>query len=69
MDADRGIDDEIDAAYRSKYHRYGDATIRRITSPDARATTIKLAPRAMGSQSRRDDARPGERHADHQELR
>jgi hypothetical protein len=33
----------------TKYHRYADATIRRIMSPDARATTIKLVPRTTGS--------------------
>jgi hypothetical protein len=49
VDADHGIDDEIDAAYRAKYHRYADATIRSIMSPDARATTIKLVPRTTGS--------------------
>jgi hypothetical protein len=49
VDADHGSDDEIDAAYRTKYHRYSDATIRSIMSPDARATTIKLVPRSAGS--------------------
>jgi hypothetical protein len=49
VDADHSIDDEIDAAYRTKYHRYSDATIRSVMSPDARATTIKLVPRPAGS--------------------
>jgi hypothetical protein len=49
QDADHDVDDEIDAAYRTKYHRYADATIRRITGRDARATTIKLVPGSTGS--------------------
>src|SRR5256885_2629173 len=45
VDADHDIDDQIDAAYRAKYHRYAASTISRIVSPEARATTIKLVPR------------------------
>ena len=45
QDADHDIDDQIDAEYRTKYERYADATIERITSPEARSTTIKLVPR------------------------
>ena len=41
-----GINDPIDAAYRSKYGRYSDRTLDRITSRDARATTYRLVPRA-----------------------
>jgi hypothetical protein len=44
VDVDRDIDDRIDAAYRTKYRRYA-ASIGTITSPEARATTIKLVPR------------------------
>jgi hypothetical protein len=40
------IDDEIDAAYRAKYSHYAANTINRITSPEARATTLKLVPRS-----------------------
>ena len=36
-----GMSNEIDAAYRSKYHRYAES----IVSPKARAATIKLVPR------------------------
>ncbi len=39
------INDEIDAAYRKKYGRYSANTINRITSPEARAATLKLVPR------------------------
>ena len=40
------LNDAIDAAYRSKYARYSDRTLDRITSSDARATTYRLVPRA-----------------------
>jgi hypothetical protein len=45
VDAGHDIDDEIDAAYHTKYARYAASTIGRIVSPEARATTIKLVPR------------------------
>jgi hypothetical protein len=37
--------DEIDAAYRAKYHRYGESMVSTIVSPEARAATLKLVPR------------------------
>ncbi|HEX2396619.1 MAG TPA: DUF2255 family protein [Solirubrobacteraceae bacterium] len=40
------VNDDIDAAYRAKYSRYADSTISRITSPDARAATLRLVPRS-----------------------
>ena len=45
VEADHAMDNEIDAAYRMKYHRYAASIIGRITSPEARSTTIKLVPR------------------------
>jgi hypothetical protein len=45
-DAGGDVDDELDAAYRSKYGRYSENTLRRITSPEARSTTLKLVPRS-----------------------
>jgi hypothetical protein len=39
------MNDEIDAAYRGKYHRYATSIIDSITSPEARAATLKLVPR------------------------
>ena len=39
------INDELDAAYRTKYGRYAASIIDSITSPDARAATLKLVPR------------------------
>ena len=44
IDADHAIDDQIDAGYRTKYGRYSEDTLRRITSPQARSTTFKLEP-------------------------
>src|SRR5512132_3299863 len=39
-DADHGLDDEIDEEYRRKY---GSSTaVDRITSPDARSTTVRF---------------------------
>jgi len=39
------MNDEIDAAYRAKYHRYAESIVGSIVSPEARATTLKLVPR------------------------
>ena len=45
-DADHTIDDQIDAAYRAKYHRYAASITDAITSPGARSTTTRLWPTA-----------------------
>ncbi len=45
-DADHDIDDQIDAAYRTRYRRYAEYIIRSITSPEARSATLKLVPRS-----------------------
>jgi hypothetical protein len=37
--------DEIDAAYRSKYRRYAESIVGSIVSPNARAATLRLVPR------------------------
>ncbi len=49
VDADPDINDQTDAAYRTKYRRYAASIISHIVSPEARSTTIKLVP---GSTSR-----------------
>ena len=49
MDADPGINDQIDAAYRTKYRRYAASIISTIVSPKARSATIKLVPRSTSS--------------------
>jgi hypothetical protein len=45
-DASGRLDDRLDAAYRSKYRRYSENTLRAITSPRARSTTLRLVPPA-----------------------
>jgi hypothetical protein len=40
------INDQIDAAYRTKYRRYAASIVDAIVSPEARAATLKLVPRA-----------------------
>lgn len=42
------INDQIDAAYRTKYRRYAASIINSIVSPEARSATIKLVPRSTG---------------------
>jgi hypothetical protein len=42
------VNDEIDAAYRTKYQRYPATTVDPMSSPEARAATLKLVPRAAG---------------------
>ena len=49
VDADPAINDEIDAAYRTKYRRYADSYVRPMISPEARATTLKLLPRVTST--------------------
>ncbi len=36
--------DELDRAYRTKYHRYP-SSVAHITSPEARSATLRLVPR------------------------
>jgi hypothetical protein len=49
-DADHGIDDQIDDAYRTKYRRYAASVISAITSAEACSTTLRLVPRAARTQ-------------------
>jgi len=51
VDADPDINDQIDAAYRTKYRRYAASIISTIVSPEARSSTIKLVPRAINTSS------------------
>jgi hypothetical protein len=39
------MNDEIDADYRAKYHRYSESVVGPIVSPQARAATLKVVPR------------------------
>ncbi len=43
-DADPGLNDQIDAAYRAKYRRYAANIVNSILTPQARASTIRLVP-------------------------
>jgi hypothetical protein len=45
LHADKNLNEEIDAAYRGKYHRNGAQYVNKMLSPKARSATIKLAPR------------------------
>ena len=47
-DADPGINDQIDAAYRTKYSHYPQYVAPMVT-PEVRAATIKLAPRSTNA--------------------
>jgi hypothetical protein len=40
------VNDQVDAAYRTKYGRYAAYIIDAITSPETRAATLKLVPRS-----------------------
>lgn len=44
-DASGDLNDSIDQAYRAKYSHYSENTLDRITSPEARSTTLRLVPR------------------------
>ena len=49
VDSDTGIDDQIDAAYRTKYHRYAAGIVSSVVSPEARSATINPVPRSTSS--------------------
>ena len=44
-ESDPSINEQIDAAYRTKYRRYAASIINSVISPEARSATIKLVPR------------------------
>ncbi len=48
-ETDLEINNQIDAAYRTKYRRYAASIINSIVGPEARSATIKLVPRSTGS--------------------
>jgi hypothetical protein len=45
VDADQPINDQLDAAYRTKYRRYAASIVDSTLTPEARSATIKLVPR------------------------
>jgi hypothetical protein len=46
---DSHINEQIDAAYATKYRRYAASIISHINGSQARAATIKLVPRSTGA--------------------
>lgn len=46
---DADINDQIDAAYRTKYRRHGGRYVDPVVGPTARATPTKLVPRQYSS--------------------
>ncbi len=44
-DADPKLNDQIDAAYRVKYHHYAKSIVDSIIAPGPRAATIRLVPK------------------------
>jgi hypothetical protein len=44
-DADPSLNDQIDAAYRTKYRHHGAQYVNFMLTPEARSTTLKLVPR------------------------
>ncbi|GAB3957866.1 DUF2255 family protein [Actinoallomurus acanthiterrae] len=44
-EAEPGVNDRIDAAYRTKYGHYSATYVDPMVAPDARATTLRLMPR------------------------
>jgi hypothetical protein len=46
--SDPSINDQIDAAYRTKYHRYSAQYVDPMLRAGARAATIRLVPRVEG---------------------
>lgn len=44
-DPEPGTDDDLDAAYRAKYHRYAANIVNSIVAPQARSAAVKLVPR------------------------
>jgi hypothetical protein len=48
-EADSDLNDQIDAAYRTKYGHYAAQYFDPIVAPEARAATLKLVPRATSA--------------------
>ncbi len=44
-EAGAALNDEIDAAYRSKYRRYAGRILDSVLTPEARSTTLRVVPR------------------------
>jgi hypothetical protein len=46
VDVDDSLDDDLDAAYRAKYRRYGRSILDTVLTAQARSATLRLVPRA-----------------------
>lgn len=46
VDANDELNDEVDAAYRSKYRRYTGRILNSCLTPEARSTTLRVVPRS-----------------------
>jgi len=46
VNADHKIDDEVDAAFRTKYRRYAGSILNSVLTPQARSATLKIEPRS-----------------------
>jgi hypothetical protein len=49
VDADQKVENDVDAAYRTKYRRYAGSILNSVLTPQARSATIKLVPRSTSS--------------------
>lgn len=49
----------VDAAYRTKYGRYGGTSVERMVTPDAAATTLRLTPEKELPHAHRNDTLAG----------
>ena len=43
-EADASVNDEVDAAYRTKYRRYAGRVLNSCLTPEARSTTLRVLP-------------------------
>lgn len=60
-DAEPDANDQLDRAYRTKYSRYAASIVNSVLTPQARAATLRLVPRASSPSSPRRPASSGKR--------
>ena len=48
-ESDSGVNDQISAAYRTKYRRYAASIVDTVVTSEAQAATLKLVPRSIVS--------------------
>jgi hypothetical protein len=64
--ADGALRDDVDAAYRTKYARYGGSYLTTMLGEQAVASTLKLTPQCVAEQVFDDWARPIQQSEGHQ---